>query len=257
MVAWGTLTAITLVGIAAASAAQLGLGGSGPGAFQDTKCTTASVATEGGATHTGANYTSVELTDIPASCVGLDVEVVVYDSSGNSIATGTGTVTTAPMDVTTTTYNINNAAGVALLVDTWGVPTTWDGVVLPAISCVSLNNGGNPWSSRPCSVSISGSSGTYPNSNPPGGDFMNFTFNVTTTAPHWRVTIDFSNGGTFPWQPMGVGQYGNQVQLASGYSCSSPVSTLIIEDTPATWGATLYVGENGLPSWWGGGTLCP
>lgn len=253
-----SIAALALAGFIVADAAQLGVNSNDTHTNADQRCTDGPVATTGGTVSSGNTYTTVSLADLSSACTGESVQLVVYGAGGTQLATGSGTAGTAPFDVTTTSYDSTQVVGVALLVGTWGVPTTWTAPTgIPAISCVPLNPGGNPWKNHTCSVSITGNSGTYPNSNPPGGLFYNFTFNVTTDGVSWRVTINFADPA-FPFSPVFVGQYANQVKKAPGYTCGTPVTTLVIEPDQATWGATLYIGQNGAPNWgWGGQTLCP
>ena len=221
-------------------------------------CTTATLPTTVAGTPTGGNYTQVQILSIPAACNNLAVRTVIFGTGGTQLATGTGnTGATGTATITTSSYAGASAIGVALLIDTWGVRTTWTPPSsLPSISCVALNNGRQVWNGHTCSVTITGTSGLYPNSIPPGGDTMNFTFSVTTTGTHWRVTINFASAG-FPWNPTWAGQYNNETQKPGGFGCPSPITSLQLEDNTALWGSTVYIGQLGAPSWWGGQTICP
>ncbi|MBN2176416.1 MAG: hypothetical protein JW722_02025 [Demequinaceae bacterium] len=251
------LTATVAV-VTVASAAQLSVFGRDRTTDEAAPCTTLTLPTAATGPFSHGGYTQVLIESIPSECNGLTVSLVVYGSGGTELATGTGTTgALGSAIITTGSYRGTDVQGVALLIGTWGVRTTWTSVPsTPSVSCIALNNGRNPQLSRTCSVVVTGTSGTYPNSSPPDGEMMNFTFNVTTTGAHWRVTIDFTHPD-FSWVPVWVGQYSNEVRKASGFTCASPLDELIIEDENAFWGATLYIGENGPPSWWGGQTLCP
>jgi hypothetical protein len=156
------LVAIVFVGLAVADAAQLNVSGQGIYSGNQARCTNGPVAITGGATHTGTSFTSVSLTNLAAACSGKAIQVTVYDALGTSLATGSGVAGTAPFDIPTTAFTSTAATGVALLVGTWGVPTTWTPPVLtPAVSCVALNGGGNPQPSKICTITLS------PNGSPP------------------------------------------------------------------------------------------
>ncbi len=248
--------AVTVVTVA--SAAQLSVRSDDPLTQTKGPCTTATLSTTATGTSIGGTYNQVQVSDIPATCYNLDVLLSVVGTGETQLAEGTGaTGATGTATITTTAYfNASAAQSVALIIDIWGISATWTPpTVTPTISCIALNNGRNPWKNHTCTVTNISVSGMYPNSIPPGGQMMNFTFNVTTDGAHWRATIDFTAAG-FPWVPVWAGQYSNQVQLM--YSgCSSPMNTLVVEDDTAFWGATIYIGQNGMPTWWGGQTICP
>ena len=221
--------ALTFATLSTAAAAQLGVSGGAFGSYSDEACTTDSVATTLGSTSTGANYTSIELSNLPDSCAGLPIELVVYDNTGTSIGTGTGTAPGAPVpafDVTTTSYKGSDADGVALLVDTWHVPTTWTGTTpTPAYSCVAINPAGNP-TGQSCTVTLSGSHYwlSYPGAWGVGQPYYHtyLRMSVTTARPWWRVTIDLSDPSmpAIGFTPVLVNNSTNAT-LAPGYSCNS------------------------------------
>lgn len=119
------LVALTFVGLGVADAAQLNVSGPGIYTGSQARCTNGPVAVTSGAAHSGTSYTSVSVTNLAAACTGKAIQVTVYNVSGTSIATGTGSAGTAPFEITTTAFTSTAVAGVALLVGTWGVPTTW------------------------------------------------------------------------------------------------------------------------------------
>ena len=253
------LVALVFVGLAVADAAQLNVSGPGIYAGSQARCTNGPVAITGGATHSGTSYTSISLTNLAAACSGKAIQVTIYNVSGVALATGTGTAGTAPFDIATTAFTSTAATGVALLVGTWGVPTTWTPPsITPPVSCIALNGGGKPQPSKTCTVTFSPNGGApWGNSTPPGGTLWNFTFNVTSQGASWEATIDFTNTA-FPFQPRWVGQNSVTVAKAPGYTCGSPVSTLVVQPTGgSTWGGSLDVGSLGAPNWWSGNTLCP
>jgi len=119
------LVALGFAGLAVASASQLTVTG-GTMMLQDaSRCTNATIAATGFRSSGTGNWNRVRLVGVPDACAGLPVSVVVYRSNGSSLATGTGTAASGTVDITTGYYNPSNAAGVALLIGGWGVPTTW------------------------------------------------------------------------------------------------------------------------------------
>lgn len=131
------LLGLGLAGLA--SAASLGVSGSDHALDDLDPCTTATLTAAVAGTMTYGNYTQVSLGSVPATCNDLAVGVVVYDAGGLELASGTGnTGATGTATITTTSYRGVSAAGVALLVDTWGVRTTW--TVPPWYTCVATNN---------------------------------------------------------------------------------------------------------------------
>jgi len=224
------IAALALVGVAGgivASAASLSVTGAGTHADAGIRCTDGPVATTVGSTGSGNWYTSVNLNDLAAACSGQTVTVTVFDASGASIATGTGTAGTAPQSVTTSGYNPANVAGIALLVGGWGVPTTWTPpATVPAVSCVAINNGGNPTGGT-CTVTITSTSYWigYPGAWGVGDpyEYVYVNFSVSTNQKRWEVTFHLDDTGTFPgtgFTPTYVGD-GYNVIAAPGYSCAA------------------------------------
>ena len=253
------LVALVFAGLAIADAAQLSVGNGGIFLGSLARCTNGPVAITGGATHSGTSYTSVSVTNLAAACSGKTIQVTVFNSSGTALATGTGTAGTSPFDVTTTAFTSTAATGVAVLVGTWGVPTTWTPpATTPAVSCVALNGGGNPQPSKTCTITLSpNGSAPWANSTPPGGTLWNFTFNVTSETGNWEATFDLTNAA-FPFVPRWIGQNSVTVAKAPGFICGSPVTTLIVRPSGGnTWGGSLDVGSLGAPNWWSANTLCP
>lgn len=258
--------ALTFAALSTAAAAQLGVTSSGLGAYSDEACTTQSVATTVGSTFSGPNYSSVEITDLPDACAGLPISLVVFDISGTSIASGTATAPAAPVpafDVATSTYTGTDAAGVALLVDTWHVPTTWTSPTPPPpFSCVPINNGGNPTGS-PCTVTIDSISHwiSYPGAWGVGDPYNHYSINysVSTNQNRWEVTFDFShpyfNGG---FTPTYIGS-GYNVVRGNGYSCSSlPVFVAGKGVGNVSWGNNAVLYATNAPGSTNGTTqVCP
>jgi hypothetical protein len=206
------VVAVAFLGLAVADAAQLNVTGSGVAVASAARCTNGPVAIAGGATHSGSSYASVSLANLAAACSGQAIQVTVYDASQAALATGTGTAGTAPFDITTTSFNATLATGVALLVGTWGVPTTWTALVLPVFTCVATDNAFAPVvPAEPCTIkSISITNGTTTT----GGvtyRTVTATFRVNSPAAHLRflVTADFGVTTPLPaafpgWTPVSV-----------------------------------------------------
>jgi hypothetical protein len=218
------VVAVAFLGLAVADAAQLNVTGSGVAVASAARCTNGPVAIAGGATHSGSSYASVSLANLAAACSGQAIQVTVYDASQAALATGTGTAGTAPFDITTTSFNATLATGVALLVGTWGVPTTWTALVLPVFTCVATDNAFAPLvPAESCTLKnitiTTGTSGGFPTTTA--------NFRVNSPAGHLRflVTADFgvmSPAPAFPgWTPLSVSTRNLTAQLPTGSSCSS------------------------------------
>jgi hypothetical protein len=219
------VVAVAFLGLAIADAAQLSVSTGGVFAGNQSRCTNGPVAI---ATHAGSSYTSISLTNLAAACSGQTMQVTVYDAAGTALATGTGTAGTAPFDITTTSFNATLATGIALLVGTWGVPTTWTPLVLPVFTCVATDNAFAPLvPAEVCTLkSITITTGTTTTG---GTTYPTVTvrFQVNSPAGHLRflVTADFgvmSPTPAFPgWTPVSVSTRNLTAQLPAGSSCSS------------------------------------
>ncbi len=224
------LAAVALAGIAGvvvASAATLSVNGAGTHAESTAGCTNGPVSTSVGSTGGGTWYTSVSLVDLAGTCSGETVQVTVYDATGASIATGSAVAGTAPVQISTSGYNPADVAGVALLAGGWGVPTTWTPpTTVPAISCVAINNGGNPTGGT-CTVTITSTTYWigYPGAWGVGTpyEYVYVNYSVSTNQKRWEVTFHLDDTSTYPgtgFTPTYVGN-GYNVIKAPGYSCSA------------------------------------
>jgi len=253
----GTVGAITF-----ASAAHLGVFGEDREVDEAVPCTDLTVPTTVGNQVGGPWYDEVVISGLPASCHSLGVELVVYDASGAELTTGTGTTDTDGTATISTAanYRANQVQGIALLIDTWGVRTSWTYAGTGSLTCIPLNrNNDNSPGGQTCTATISSPTGYYPNSDPPGGDLFGFQIDVSSTTPRWRVTVDFTDP-YFNWQPQWIELVAGNVGVYGGCG-TPPYSTLQIQPprgTSGEWGAVLLTGENGAPTYPTGGTqLCP
>ncbi len=240
------LVAAAITVVTVASAAQITVNARDRHLDSLTPCTTNTLPTTATGTLTGGNFTHVLITSIPSGCNNLDVTLVVYGLSGTQLATSTGTNNTGTggtATITTGSYSAASVVGVALLINTWGVHTSW---VAPSsiFTCVGLNNGhqlGGGYTCDVTSYTISGPTGA------PGSQRMDVTFTVgNNTGVYWRVTINFATG-VFPWIPDWAGQpTPNLVEKYGGYTCPSPLSSLTVQNiSSATLTATVAIGQSG------------
>ena len=203
-IAASAIVAAVCLGLAIADAAQLPVGGNGLFLGNLARCTNGPVAITGGSTHVGSTFTSVQLSSVAAPCAGRTAQVAVYNSAGAAIATGSGTATTGSFDVATTNFPYSAVAGVAVLFDTWGVPTTWTAPVVPPFTCVATNNQWVPVvPAVNCTVTnlvvTPGTSGGFATET--------ISFRVGNLGGNTRfiLTADFGSVPTFPgWTPQRV-----------------------------------------------------
>ena len=223
------LVALVFAGLAIADAAQLSVGNGGIFLGTKSRCTNGPIAATTGTAHTGANIQAVKLSGVSTACAGLPVSLVVYQSNGSSLATGTGTASTGSFDIATSSYHANNVAGVALLIGTWGIPTTWSStpVVLPAVSCIALTPWTGGWPPPNTYGTPTGGTCTATISNYAawGSPLSNFNFTVTVTgASNWELTFNFANTTVFPgFTPTNVGSALNPYVAPSNLCSDLPL----------------------------------
>jgi hypothetical protein len=160
----------------------------------------------------------VALPALPAACAGKNVEVTVFDASGNAIATGSGAAGAAPFDVATTTFSYSQVSGIAVLVDTWGVPATWTDPIVAPFTCVATNSAWIPViPAVNCTVTnlvvTPGTSGGFATAT--------ISFRVGNLGGNTRfvLTADFGSVPTFPgWTPTGV--WRRVLRSDTTYSCT-------------------------------------
>lgn len=251
----GLLGAAAVIG--PASAAQLAVSSDEIQVEFPDRCDPGPLATTYSGTPSGQNYSEVEIENVPAACDGLQVSLIVYDVGFNQIGTGTGTAATGSTVISTDNYKGSDAVGVALLIDTWGIPTSWTGPGTPppgaAVTCIPYNNGGSPQLNRTCTVT----SVTHdtPYNGGAAGTISGVTINVSATSTSWRIVIDFTHPD-FPFEPEWIGQ-SFQTAAIDG-ACTSPVSTLTLQPANGqTWGGYFNYSSIQAPAWWSGTTICP
>lgn len=251
-----------VVVVSVASAAQIPVSSHDRTTDSETPCTTLTLPVSVGGSGWHDTYTAVQVTGIPVACYDLAAQLVVYGAGGAQLVTASGfTGSTGTMTLTTGTYTGAAVQGVALLINTWGMRTSWTPPAgLPPISCIPLNrNNDNSPTGQTCSVVITNPTAYYGNSNPPGGELFGFQFNVTSSTPRWRVTINFDDP-YFHWKPRWVNLVAGNVGVFGG--CGAlPLSMIDLQPPQGSsgeWGAVLLLGQNGPPTYSPGGTqLCP
>ncbi len=123
---------LLMTGLGLASATHLTVSSTGMSVFSDAPCSTATLSVH--VSPTGTTYlwqynkSAVSIVNYPAACDGATVQVVVANSSGTALATGSGTCNSPSCTISTGSYNATNAANASVLVSTWGVAASWDSV---------------------------------------------------------------------------------------------------------------------------------
>jgi hypothetical protein len=122
------LAAVALTGLGVAAAAQLAVTGSGHAIFADQRCSDATLSVHVSPTgfSIGTGKSAVQITNFPAACNGLTVDVVVANGAGGSLATGSATCSGSPCTIPTTGYTATAPTSASVLVGSWGVPASWD-----------------------------------------------------------------------------------------------------------------------------------
>ena len=92
-------------------------------------CTTATL-TVSSINVTGNNTSTLLISNVPATCRGLALQLTAYGASG--VVRGTATTTTTDTGATTTvtldtTIHLNQVKGAALAIDGSGINTSWAG----------------------------------------------------------------------------------------------------------------------------------
>lgn len=211
-----SLTAAVAV-VTVASAAQLPVFSPDHQTASATPCTTLTLPTAFAGTMTAGNYTQVQISGIPAACNDLTVNLVVYGAAGLQLATGTGTTgATGTATITTTSYRGVSAKGVALLVNTWGVRTTW--TAPPYYTCIATNN---QWVPIVPTVNCTLANETFTLGTHRGYQTMTMSFQVEDLGGRNRfiLTVDFAAAPPFPgWTPVRLWQ--NNLRADPSYSCT-------------------------------------
>jgi hypothetical protein len=119
-----TLAIWATVGVAAAS--QLGVNSTDISEFFYSACSTDTVSVRVSPAGFGASRSAVSISGFPAACYGSTVQVGVSNSAGTLLASGSATCSAATCTVSTGTYNAPSVTDSHILVDTWGIPSSWD-----------------------------------------------------------------------------------------------------------------------------------
>jgi hypothetical protein len=256
IIATVVLWLLAIAGISQADAAQLPVTTTTQvKEYTLSKCASAALgsAVAGTSANEGAEYSSVEVSEIPAACEGLPLDMTLHSADGTVLASGSGTTSGAATIVATGTYDHASVSAVIARIDGWLFSTTWTAPAppapQPAVTCVAINPSGNA-TGQSCTVAFSYGVVGY---NPwPDVSAYGINFTVTTGASNWQIRIDFADtSGGFPgWTPTYVGTNGNP---ESG-SCSGAVFTGVKN---STWGSDsgYVVARNDGGSY--GTQLCP
>ncbi|NEN04913.1 hypothetical protein G3T36_03420 [Diaminobutyricibacter tongyongensis] len=119
-----------IVAVSLSSASALAVQAGSLGSYTISSACTASTLTVSSINVTGNNTSTVLISNVPAACRGLALQLTVYGAVG--AVRGTATTTTTDLGTTTTvaldtTIHLNQVKGVALAIDGSGINTTWAG----------------------------------------------------------------------------------------------------------------------------------
>lgn len=242
------LMALLGLAVGQAHAAQLALQ---PGNLTNTsvsdRCTEAVAATHG--TVTSGQATAVTLTGLGSACGGRDIDLTLYDESGEALVSTTTSLSADSSDSATVTlpaYTPADVAGVAMTIGTWGVPASWTAttppVTSPLVTCTVLND---PTGTQTCEATdVRIESWGYP-----VADAYNFYATVTSSSAsqdvEWQLTINLADSA-FDVDTK-LADSNNGVTLAPGWSCSS-MPTLELRGRGDT--GTQYVGGGSSVTIW-------
>ncbi len=126
--ALSSLVTLALTGLGIAAAAHLTVTSSGIHVTTVQRCSDATLSVHVNPTgfSLGTGKAAVRVTNFPAACDGLTVEVVVANGAGTQLATGSATCSGSPCVIPTGTYTATSATGASVLVGSWGLPASWD-----------------------------------------------------------------------------------------------------------------------------------
>ena len=119
-----------IVALSLSSASTLAVQAGSLGSYTVTSGCTAATLTVSSINVAGNNTSTLLISNVPATCQGLALQLTVYGASG--AVRGTATTTTVDTGATTTvtldtTVHLNQVKGVALAIDGSGINTTWAG----------------------------------------------------------------------------------------------------------------------------------
>ncbi len=120
--------ALAIALLATGSAAQLNVNTHVIDTFSAARCsgTTLSAHTSPTGFNFSTNRNAVQITNYPAACNGLTVNVDVRNGAGTQLATGSATCSGSPCVISTTTYNVTAPSDMHVQAGSWGMPTNWD-----------------------------------------------------------------------------------------------------------------------------------
>lgn len=159
-------------------------------------------------------YTWVGISDIPADCHGLPLDVFIHSTTGDLISSGTGTAGAGVTEVAVGSYTGSAVTAVVVRIDGWLFPTTWTAPISAPMSCV----GATPapiGTGDDCTITYT--NGTWWGDS--GSRMGHISFSVSTPAQNAIVTLDVSRAPFPEWPIRGFNTNGDWV-VVPGYSCS-------------------------------------
>lgn len=209
-------------------------------AFTTTKarCTNGPVTVTPTGTPTAGQYTQVRVSGITGTCATGAVRVATGIGSTwvqSFVSTSTTSVSAGQLTATGAAFTPPaTASGRAFVVlDGWPVPATWTFTppALPALSCQTFDQSGNPLTT-PCTAVITGGSEW---GNPLNTFYRGIRVTTTSATPvRWRVTITFTDTSVFPFVPQRISEgSGGDAQLVAAGSTCTPTPVVVMTGNPS------------------------
>lgn len=197
------------------------------------RCTNGPVTVTPAGTPVGGQYTQVRVSGITGTCATGAVRVATGSGSTwvqSFVSTSTTAVTAGQLTATGPAFSPPaTASGKTFVVlNGWPVPATWTFTppALPALSCQTFDDNGNPLSA-PCTATITGGAEW---GNPLNVFYRGIRVTTTSTTPvRWRVTISFADTSVFPFVPQRVSEgSGGDAQLVASVSTCTPTPVVVM-----------------------------
>ena len=195
---------------------------------------------------TAGSYSAVSLSDIPATCQGLPVDVFVHTTAGDLISSGSGTVGSGTTFVGVGDYTGSAATAVIVRIDGWLFPTTWTAPEAPAApfvaNCTVFNDADG--TSGPCTVTLTFVGGVQ-NFGPDvgSGDFQEIQVVVTHSLSqgiYWTADFNFAELPGLLVSPTKLGADWNIASVPQGCGDFPQVT---IRGGDHQWQQKWYIGE--------------
>lgn len=220
------------LGVGAAAAAQLHVTTASAASFdQLSACAAAMDGSTPVVDTSNPSTESVEISNVPSACAGLPLHINLHNSTGAIIASGTAASAAGTQDVTVGTYSAKDVDVAVATIGGWIFPTAWSANVLSGTYCEGLDADGSV-STDTCTLTIA----SVAKWQAGGYWYEQFQFSAVTSAPLWRITLDFSDTTYFEGFTPTVVSSNQNVALAPGYSCSSLPMFQGVEANPG-WGS--------------------